>query len=110
MAIANKFLALLIFVLLIISLLQTLVMASQGHGSHHYDNKSKYGPGSLKSYQCPSHWCTRPSTTNPACFSVRSAVGSACVYPRGIMGIKLCALVTTTGRPNKEVLSALKTL
>ncbi|KAE9590354.1 putative gibberellin regulated protein [Lupinus albus] len=39
MAIANKFLALLIFVLLIISLLQTLVMASQGHGSHHYDNK-----------------------------------------------------------------------
>ncbi|OIW21158.1 hypothetical protein TanjilG_29932 [Lupinus angustifolius] len=51
MAIANKFIALLIFALVIISMLQTMVMASQGHGGNHYDNKSKYGPGSLKSYR-----------------------------------------------------------
>ncbi|KAG4937423.1 hypothetical protein JHK82_051640 [Glycine max] len=50
----------------------------------------------------------RPNTTSPACFSVRSAAGNACVCPRGIMVIKLCALATTTGRPRKEDPSALE--
>ena len=50
----------------------------------------------------------RPNTTSPACFSVRSAAGHACVCPRGIMVIKLCALATTTGRPRKEDPSALE--
>ncbi|XVE83780.1 hypothetical protein DITRI_Ditri16bG0114100 [Diplodiscus trichospermus] len=36
--------------LIAISMLQTMVMASNGHGGHHYDQKH-YGPGSLKSYR-----------------------------------------------------------
>nr|AFK43150.1 unknown [Lotus japonicus] len=49
-----------------------------------------------------------PSTTNLACFSAKSAAGLASVCPRVIMGTKLCALATTTGRPREEVPSALK--
>ncbi|KAG4926437.1 hypothetical protein JHK82_052236 [Glycine max] len=52
----------------------------------------------------------RPSTTSPACFSVRSVVGSAYVCHRGIMGTKQCALATTTGRPRKEDPNALNNL
>ncbi|BAT83371.1 hypothetical protein VIGAN_04051000 [Vigna angularis var. angularis] len=51
---------------------------------------------------------TRPNTTSPACFSVRSAAGSACVFLRVIMVIRLCALATTTGRPRREDPSALE--
>ncbi|KAF1879337.1 hypothetical protein Lal_00005803 [Lupinus albus] len=122
MAMANKFLVLLILTLVAISMLQIMVMASHGHGGHHYNNKKKYGSGSLKSYRGSltrvkekgnalhnaQGDVARLSTTNPACFSVRNVVESACVFHQGIMGIKLCALATTTGRPNKEVLSALK--
>ncbi|KAF1877703.1 hypothetical protein Lal_00040421 [Lupinus albus] len=97
---ANKFIAILILTLVTISMLQTLVIASHGHGGHHYDNKN-----ALHNAQ---EGVARPSTTNPACFSVRSVVTSVCVCPRGIMVIKLCALATTTGRPNREVPSALK--
>ena len=50
----------------------------------------------------------RPSTISHACSSVRSAARSASAFPQGIMGIKLCALATTTGRPRKEGLSALE--
>ncbi|KAG6735301.1 hypothetical protein POTOM_062141 [Populus tomentosa] len=50
----------------------------------------------------------RPSTISHACSSARSAAGSASAFPQGIMGIKLCALATTTGRPRKEGPSALE--
>lgn len=50
----------------------------------------------------------RRSTTNHACFSVKSAVPSACVYPLATMGIRQCALATTTGRPRREDPSALR--
>ncbi|PNY07544.1 gibberellin-regulated protein 4-like [Trifolium pratense] len=62
----NKFLASLILALIAISMLQTLVMAS--NDSHLYDNKGKYGPGSLKSYRyygnkavcpCYNNWKTQ---------------------------------------------------
>ncbi|KAH1038520.1 hypothetical protein J1N35_040263 [Gossypium stocksii] len=36
--------------LIAISMLQVMVLASHGHGGHHYDQKH-YGPGSLKSYR-----------------------------------------------------------
>ena len=49
----------------------------------------------------------RPNTTSPACSSVRNAAKSVCVCPQGIMGTKVCALATTTGRPSKEDPSAL---
>ncbi|GAV58096.1 hypothetical protein CFOL_v3_01630 [Cephalotus follicularis] len=50
----------------------------------------------------------RPNIISHACSSVRSAAKSACVCPRGIMGIKMRALATTTGRPRKVDLSALE--
>ncbi|KAJ6290308.1 hypothetical protein OIU76_028262 [Salix suchowensis] len=50
----------------------------------------------------------RPSTTSHACSSVRSAARSASAFPQGIMGIKLYALATITGRPRKEDQSALE--
>ncbi|XP_009761199.1 gibberellin-regulated protein 4-like [Nicotiana tabacum] len=42
-----------------ISMLQAIVLAisQQGNEAHH-SNKNRYGPGSLKSSQCPSQ-CTR---------------------------------------------------
>ncbi|KAG6741736.1 hypothetical protein POTOM_055014 [Populus tomentosa] len=131
-----KFVAVFLLALIAISMLQTLVVASHGHGGHH-KNKNQYGPGSLKSFQINQFkrdntplkisicglWISRsnqnvhhnarggaarPSTISHACSSVRSAAGSASAFPQGIMGIKLCALATTTGRPRKEGPSALE--
>ncbi|KAK8672635.1 hypothetical protein V6N13_111000 [Hibiscus sabdariffa] len=45
-----KLVAAFFLALIAISMLQTMVLASHGHGGHHYDQKH-YGPGSLKSYQ-----------------------------------------------------------
>ncbi|OIS98907.1 PREDICTED: gibberellin-regulated protein 4-like [Nicotiana attenuata] len=46
------------FLLAIIAISMLQVLAShQGNGAHH-SNKNRYGPGSLKSSQCPSQ-CTR---------------------------------------------------
>ncbi|QHO10313.1 uncharacterized protein DS421_14g488750 [Arachis hypogaea] len=99
-----KFFAAFILALIAISMLQTMVMAANGQGGHFYDNKSQYGPGSVKSYR----GVARPNTTSPACSFVRSVVGSAFVFLRGIMVTKLFALATTTGRPRKEDQNALK--
>ncbi|KAG5013883.1 hypothetical protein glysoja_006059 [Glycine soja] len=95
-----KFFAAMILALFAISILQTVVMAANEQGGHLYDNKNAHhnARGDV----------ARPNTTSPACFSVRSAAGNACVCPRGIMVIKLCALATTTGRPRKEDPSALE--
>ncbi|RDX71136.1 hypothetical protein CR513_49553, partial [Mucuna pruriens] len=101
MAVA-RLLFVLIMALVAISMLQTMVMASHGHGGHHYNDKN--------ALHNAREGVARPSTTNPACFFVRSAVGSACVCPRGIMGIKQCALATTTGRPREEAPNALNLL
>ncbi|XP_038700905.1 gibberellin-regulated protein 4 [Tripterygium wilfordii] len=53
-----KFVAILLFTLIAISMLQTMVMASNGNGGHHYNNGNRYGNGSLKSFQCPKE-CDR---------------------------------------------------
>ncbi|KAH1192643.1 hypothetical protein HKD37_19G052611 [Glycine soja] len=102
MAVANKLLSVLIIALIAISMLQTVVMASHGHGGHHYNDKN--------AHHNAQGGVARPSTTSPACFSVRSVVGSAYVCHRGIMGTKQCALATTTGRPRKEDPNALNNL
>ncbi|KAG2404089.1 hypothetical protein LR48_Vigan03g024500 [Vigna angularis] len=95
-----KFLAAMILALIAISMLQTVVMAANGHGDHLNDNKNAHHNARGDA--------TRPNTTSPACFSVRSAAGSACVFLRVIMVIRLCALATTTGRPRREDPSALE--
>ncbi|RVW82689.1 hypothetical protein CK203_037457 [Vitis vinifera] len=51
-----KVFALFLLALLAISMLHTTVLASHGHGGHHYDQKN-YGPGSLKSFPFVLLWC-----------------------------------------------------
>ena len=51
----------------------------------------------------------RHNTINHACFSVKSAVPSVCVYPLASMGIRQFAPATTTGRPRREDPNALRT-
>ncbi|RVW94270.1 Gibberellin-regulated protein 4 [Vitis vinifera] len=48
--------------LLAISMLHTIVLASHGHGGHHYDQRN-HGPGSPMSFQCPSQCSKRCSKT-----------------------------------------------
>ncbi|RVW47099.1 Gibberellin-regulated protein 4 [Vitis vinifera] len=54
--------ALFLLALLAISMLHTIVLASHGHGGHHYDQRN-HGPGSPKSFQCPSQCSKRRSKT-----------------------------------------------
>ncbi|KAL2335508.1 hypothetical protein Fmac_016721 [Flemingia macrophylla] len=98
MAVA-RLLVVLIMAIIAISMLQTMVMASHGHGGHHYNDKN--------ALHNAREGVAGHSTTSPACFSARSAAENAYVCPRGIMGTKLCALATTTGRPRKEAPNAL---
>ncbi|KAL4322586.1 hypothetical protein AHAS_Ahas14G0225300 [Arachis hypogaea] len=95
-----KFFAAFILALIAISMLQTMVMAANGQGGHLYDNKN--------AHHNAQGGVARPNTTSPACSFVRSVVGSAFVFLRGIMVTKLFALATTTGRPRKEDQNALK--
>ncbi|KHN13617.1 hypothetical protein glysoja_019304 [Glycine soja] len=116
-----KFFAAMILALIAISMLQTVVMAANEQGGHLYDNKGSTSADlsflivfffranmevgvsrDTNAHHNARGDVARPNTTSPACFSVRSAAGNACVCPRGIMVIKLCALATTTGRPRKE--------
>ncbi|XP_044506527.1 gibberellin-regulated protein 4-like [Mangifera indica] len=79
-----------ILVLIAISMLQTMVMASHGHGGHHYDQK-KYGPGSLKSSQCPSQCTRRCSKTQhhkPCMFFCQKCCRKCLCVPPGFYGNK----------------------
>ncbi|XVF58272.1 hypothetical protein PTKIN_Ptkin07bG0051700 [Pterospermum kingtungense] len=93
-----KLVAAFFLALIAISMLQTMVMASHGHGGHHYDQNAHHSARG---------GAARPNTISLACSSVRNAAANACVCPLDIMETKLCALATTTGRPRKEDPSAL---
>ncbi|XP_051141072.1 gibberellin-regulated protein 6-like [Andrographis paniculata] len=64
---ANKLIALFLVALIAISLLPAWALGSQqGQGQHHRRSSKKknpYGPGSLKSFQCPSQCSRRCSKT-----------------------------------------------
>ncbi|KAL0450549.1 UNVERIFIED_CONTAM: hypothetical protein Slati_1611300 [Sesamum latifolium] len=102
-----KFFAFVLVALVAITMLQIPAMASE---ESYLSNKSRYGPGSLKSFRKCSNSAphsaredaARHSTTSPACSSVKSAAESAFACPRAFMATKLFALATTTGRPRKE--------
>ncbi|TXG57551.1 hypothetical protein EZV62_015380 [Acer yangbiense] len=112
-----KSVAFFLLTLLAITMLQTMVMASNGHGGHHYDqvlidqsliidvmdlgvsraiNVEESATGDVGIH----------STTKPALHSVTNAAKSVCVCLQGIMGINKFVLATTTGRPRKEDPSA----
>ncbi|KAK9039484.1 hypothetical protein V6N11_014684 [Hibiscus sabdariffa] len=76
--------------LIAISMLQTMVMASHGHGGHHYDQK-RYGPGSLKINQCPSECTRRCSQTQyhkPCMFFCQKCCRTCLCVPPGYYGNK----------------------
>ncbi|XP_044467616.1 gibberellin-regulated protein 4 [Mangifera indica] len=85
-----KFAPIFIFALIAISMLQTLVMAARGQGGHHYDQKH-YGPGSLKSSQCPSQCTRRCSKTQyhkPCMFFCQKCCRKCLCVPPGYYGNK----------------------
>ncbi|XP_035550418.1 gibberellin-regulated protein 6-like [Juglans regia] len=86
-----KFVAVLLFALIAISFLQNMVMASHGHGGHHHNNRNKYGPGSLKSYQCPSQCtrrCGRTQYHKPCMFFCQKCCAKCLCVPPGYYGNK----------------------
>ena len=56
------------------------------------------------------HGVEEHNTTSHACFSAKSAAGSACVCRLATMETKPFVLATTTGRQRKEDPNALKTI
>ncbi|KAK5835242.1 hypothetical protein PVK06_010929 [Gossypium arboreum] len=94
-----KLVAAFFLALIAISMLQVMVLASHGHGGHHYDQNVHHSARGD---------AAKPNTINHACSSVRNVATNACVCPLVIMGTKLFALATTIGRPKKEDPSALK--
>ncbi|GMN42241.1 hypothetical protein TIFTF001_011463 [Ficus carica] len=86
MAMAKLF-ALMILALIAISMLQTTVMASNGHGGH----RRGYGEGSLKSGQCPSQCSRRCSKTQyhkPCMFFCQKCCSKCLCVPPGYYGNK----------------------
>ncbi|KAL9271626.1 hypothetical protein AKJ16_DCAP14075 [Drosera capensis] len=119
MAMSSKILVLLVLCLFAISLAHSLVSAAND-GHHHHLNKVVF---------CPICFCLwvvmalevstarnaarnargdagRHSTTSPACFSVKSAAGNACVFLLVTTETSPSALATITGRPSTAALNA----
>ncbi|CAN0924361.1 Gibberellin-regulated protein 4 [Linum grandiflorum] len=103
-----KLLAVFLLALIAISTLQAVqVMAARGRGGHHYNNKRKFGEGSLKSYQCPSRCSTRCSKTQhhkPCMFFCQKCCSKCLCVPGGYHGNKaVCPCYnnwkTQEGRP-----------
>ncbi|GMQ10638.1 hypothetical protein CsSME_00053564 [Camellia sinensis var. sinensis] len=92
-----KFASLLLLALLAISMVATTVLAAdaQYHLSRNAHHNAKGG-------------VAKHNTRNHACSSATNVAQSACVFPLAIMGTRVCALATTTGRPREEAPSALK--
>ncbi|BAU01240.1 hypothetical protein VIGAN_11043200 [Vigna angularis var. angularis] len=67
------------------------VVASHGHGGHHYYDKKKFGPGSLKNYQCPSQCtrrCSRTQYHKPCMFFCQKCCMKCLCVPPGYYGNK----------------------
>ncbi|KAJ0432978.1 putative gibberellin regulated protein [Helianthus debilis subsp. tardiflorus] len=80
-----KFFAILLLALLVISMLQATVLAKGGH--HHHG----YGPGSLKSSQCPGQCVRRCSKTQyhkPCMFFCQKCCAKCLCVPPGYYGNK----------------------
>ncbi|KAG6396052.1 gibberellin-regulated protein 6-like [Salvia hispanica] len=83
-----KYFAFLLLTLLAITMLQIPVMASQFEGQL---SKSGYGPGSLKSFQCPSQCtrrCSRTQYHKPCMFFCQKCCKKCLCVPPGYYGNK----------------------
>ncbi|CAN1162950.1 Gibberellin-regulated protein 6, partial [Linum perenne] len=86
-----KLVVVLLLALIAISTLQDVVMAARGRGGHHYTNKRLFGPGSLKSYQCPSRCskrCSKTSHHKPCMFYCQKCCSKCLCVPPGYDGNK----------------------
>ncbi|KAL8471590.1 hypothetical protein ACS0TY_028376 [Phlomoides rotata] len=83
-----KLFAFVLLALLSISMLHIPVMASQGI---YNSSKSRYGPGSLKSFQCPSQCtrrCSRTQYHKPCMFFCQKCCKKCLCVPPGFYGNK----------------------
>ncbi|XP_038903602.1 gibberellin-regulated protein 4 [Benincasa hispida] len=81
-----KFAALLLLALIALSMLQTTVMAGSGGR-----NRNPYGPGSVKSFQCPNRCATRCGRTQyhkPCMFFCQKCCRKCLCVPPGYYGNK----------------------
>ncbi|KAL9424648.1 hypothetical protein AB3S75_031714 [Citrus x aurantiifolia] len=85
-----KSFAIFILALFAISMLQIMVVAANGQGGRHYDSKH-YGPGTVKSYQCPGKCDARCSQTQyrkPCLFFCNKCCKKCLCVPPGYYGNK----------------------
>ncbi|KAK4417663.1 Gibberellin-regulated protein 4 [Sesamum alatum] len=83
-----KFFAFVLVVLVATSMMQIPGMASE---ESYLSNKSRYGPGSLKSFQCPSQCSRRCSKTQyhkPCMFFCQKCCRKCLCVPPGFYGNK----------------------
>ncbi|XP_073059842.1 gibberellin-regulated protein 4-like isoform X2 [Primulina eburnea] len=83
-----KFLAFLLLALVVISVMQIPIMASQEDIQL---NKSRYGSGSLKGFQCPSQCsrrCGRTQYHKPCMFFCQKCCRKCLCVPPGFYGNK----------------------
>ncbi|GAA0161379.1 hypothetical protein LIER_17708 [Lithospermum erythrorhizon] len=86
-----KFVALFLFALIAVSMLQTLVSASENYQLMNKRHHNRYGNGSLKSYQCGSECDRRCSKTqyHKACITFCNKCCRKCLcVPPGFYGNK----------------------
>ncbi|XP_052195350.1 gibberellin-regulated protein 4-like [Diospyros lotus] len=83
-----KFASLLLLALLAIYMLQPVVLASRVGG---HRRRNRYGPGSLRSYQCPSECkrrCSRTQHRKPCMFFCQKCCSKCLCVPPGFYGNK----------------------
>ncbi|KAK4784322.1 hypothetical protein SAY86_018690 [Trapa natans] len=93
LAMMPKFVSVLVLLLVLvaISMVQEMAMAAHGHGGHHFNNGNRFGPGSLKIYQCPSQCTRRCSKTQyhkPCMFFCQKCCQKCLCVPPGYYGNK----------------------
>ncbi|GLT43581.1 hypothetical protein SLA2020_175200 [Shorea laevis] len=84
----SRLACLLLLALLGISMVATTVMAKE---SQYHPDSGNYGPGSLKSYQCPSQCtrrCSRTQYRKPCMFFCQKCCAKCLCVPPGYYGNK----------------------
>ncbi|KAL0283615.1 UNVERIFIED_CONTAM: Gibberellin-regulated protein 4 [Sesamum angustifolium] len=102
---ANKLTAL----ILLLAFIAISTFTSTVTAQYHLDS-NRYGPGSLKIYQCPSECARRCKQTQykKACLTFCNKCCNKCLcVPPATTATRVSALATTTGRLRKEDQNAL---
>ncbi|XXG38951.1 hypothetical protein AAC387_Pa01g0036 [Persea americana] len=89
----TRFVIVVVLVLFAILMVESKVLAKEtnGAGGEYHLDKSGYGPGSLKSYQCPSQCsrrCGRTQYKKPCLFFCNKCCNKCLCVPPGYYGNK----------------------